>query len=667
VKGVDFKGCRFNNLDNTSTPFGLGIISIDAGYSVTYYCDDIIHPCPPENVVYSEFSGLQKGIECSNEETSYYVTVKYSNFSDNIYGIYNNGSNNQVVVLNNFETTKSTGLYSINILLNGCTGFTIEENIFTSTFGPPYHDFYPYGIWVNNTGEDENLIYKNNFSNMYIANHASGINLNDKNDAIGLKYECNTNSNNVYDFIVDERSGIATIQGSVTMAAGNTFTHNTTPDGSDFANNGNWIIQYYYDEYEPDEIPENYYGLDLDIGNDHPCLSNFGIETPKLTIAEKSQLELSYSTNTTGFDGALTVYNSFKDEGNTSNLVSDINNYQPGQTNELRGRLLYDSPHLSEEALKKAADKWDVLPHNILFEILSANPDEMGDEEFLDYLANKPDPIPEYMIDMLRDTLGIVTYKTILRNAMSYYSSGRHYAATKLLINELADTSYSSLDSLRYWLNERNNLGSEFSEVDSYLHDEDTTEAVNILASISNTIELDEWAQSEVDYFTTLKNLLITLKSNNQTIFDIDSIQKLTLNTIAVSSSYIAGAQARGILHFVFQEDSLLIPTIPDTTLLKNSPVNFNNPFEKEVEKLFKVIPNPAKDWLSFEYIMPTGSSKATIEMFDQIGRPIFSFEVYQNRGVKNITLETVPSGTYLILFRVNGKIIEKQKIVITK
>ncbi len=84
-------------------------------------------------------------------------------------------------------------------------------------------------------------------------------------------------------------------------------------------------------------------------------------------------------------------------------------------------------------------------------------------------------------------------------------------------------------------------------------------------------------------------------------------------------------------------------------------------------KNFFKIIPNPAKDWLSFEYIIPTGSSKATIEMFDQIGRPIFSFEVCQNRGVKNITLETVSSGTYLILFRVNGKIIEKQKIVITK
>lgn len=666
VYGIDFKGCKFNNLDDTQSEYGTGITSIDAGYTVTYYCEETIDPCPPEFTIPSEFSGLFRGIDCANEQRGYYPVVKYSDFTDNRYGIYNNGANYPVYIFNNFTNTKLINNYSIGIVLDGCTGFTVEENTFTNTSQEPVEDFMTFGVWVNNSGEDENMVYRNSYTDMFCANYATGINLNELNTSVGLKYECNINTNNYFDFYVENDAGIATVQGSINQAAGNEFSHLSTPNGSDFNNQGNWFVHYYYDPLSSSEIPENYIGIEIFPSTDHQCQSNFGGEFPKMDASAKCAAENTYLTSNTEYEGALTAYNSFKDEGDTPELVSDIDDYQPDQTNELRNRLLNDSPHLSEEALRKAADTWDVLPSNILFEILSANPDEMGNEAFLDYLANKPDPLADYMIEMLRDTCGTETYKTILRNDMAYYSATRNSAATRLIVNELADTSYSSLDSVRYWLNEKNNLGNEFTEVDSYLHENNTSSASGVLSSISNSLELGDWSQDELSYFTTYKNLLISLADSGNTIFEIDSIQKLTIDSIACSSEYIAGAQARGLLRFVFHEDSVLVPFI-DTSSFKSSPVVFGNKQSNRENKMFKVIPVPASDWLSFEYIMPAGCSEGNIKIIDWTGKQIKSFQVNQKRGVKNIGLEEFPSGSYFCIFIANGNIIGKQKIVIVK
>ncbi len=86
---------------------------------------------------------------------------------------------------------------------------------------------------------------------------------------------------------------------------------------------------------------------------------------------------------------------------------------------ELRAELLGKSPHLSKEVLMTAADKTDVLPESVLFEILSANPDELKKEELIKYLEDKENPLPSYMIDILRQLANGSTYKTVLLSEIS--------------------------------------------------------------------------------------------------------------------------------------------------------------------------------------------------------------------------------------------------------
>lgn len=669
VFGIDFNGCSFKNLDNGNTAYGTGIISMDAGFAVTFHCPEAIDPCPPDIIDRSEFIGLFRGIDCSNASSAYYPIVKYSDFIDNRYGIQVNGVANPVLVFNNFENNIQIEDYTIGIVLDGgCTGFTVEENTFSSDNQLPPEEFMTFGIWVNNSGEEENLIYRNTFNNIFCANYASGTNFNSLNSSIGLKYECNTNSENDYDFYVETDGGIASIQGSQTQTAGNIFSVQIEPPYH-FNNKGVWLTDYYHADI-PAETPIYNHGLNLNQVNNsdyyHQCIANFGGDFPKMDETTKTATISSYDSSSIGFNGALTAYNSFKDEGDTPELVSNIEDYQPDQTEELRNRLLNDSPHLSEEALRTAADKWEVLPHNILFEILSANPDEMANNAFLDYLAIKPDPLPDYMIEMLRDTSGVETYKTILKNEMAYYSAKKHSAVNRLIVNELSDSAYASLDSLRYWLTEKNSFGSELSIVDSYIHEKNNTAASNTLVSISNNFELGEWTQEEMNYQISFKNLIIALSDSNKTIFDVDSSQKVIIDSIAGSSHYVAGAQARGLLRFVFLEDSVLVPET-DTAAYKSLEIKFDNDFKENTYQLLRVTPNPASTWLSFEYRMPAGCSEASIEIVDQTGKPIKLISVRKSWGIENISLKNISSGIYICLLKGNGIVYENDKLIIIK
>lgn len=111
-----------------------------------------------------------------------------------------------------------------------------------------------------------------------------------------------------------------------------------------------------------------------------------------------------------------------------------------------------DSPHLSDLVLQEAALKSTVLPNAILFEICMANPEEMRNEKFLEFLATKEDPMPQYMIDDLRDGADIETYKGVLQNEMTKYKTLSATACTQITRNILLDSTGINYDSLRVWL-----------------------------------------------------------------------------------------------------------------------------------------------------------------------------------------------------------------------
>ncbi|RLD85200.1 MAG: hypothetical protein DRJ02_10810, partial [Bacteroidetes bacterium] len=258
--------------------------------------------------------------------------------------------------------------------------------------------------------------------------------------------------------------------------------------------------------------PEKYY-LDT--------IGGIGIKTV-LSPEEKQQAEQDYADNLANYNNVKALYDNLKDGGNTDGTVSDVETAWPDEMWELRAELLGKSPHLSKEVLMAAADKTDVLPESVLFEILSANPDELCKEELINYLENKEQPLPEYMINILKQLAGNITYKTILKSQISDYLH-KKVASAQDIIRSILNDSILDRYELRSWLD---NIGGYIVDqqiIASYLQDEKYDSAQTLLNLLPSLYQLEGEDQVAYDDYKAFIEMQINVFQQKRNIFSLGS------------------------------------------------------------------------------------------------------------------------------------------------
>src|SRR5690606_33680213 len=132
VQNIFIKGSTFS--DNTTiTPYinatAIGIRARNSTFHVDEHCPYVYMPGQAcTTAVASEFTGMNYGVHVQNTNLLTY-TVTRSRFTDCNFGVYTTGTQNEVVTRNTFfiaeETSQTAGL-----ILQGSTGYTVEENAF---------------------------------------------------------------------------------------------------------------------------------------------------------------------------------------------------------------------------------------------------------------------------------------------------------------------------------------------------------------------------------------------------------------------------------------------------------------------------------------------------------------------------------------------------------
>jgi hypothetical protein len=134
----------------------------------------------------------------------------------------------------------------------------------------------------------------------------------------------------------------------------------------------------------------------------------------------------------------------------------------------------------------------------------------------------------------------------------------------------------------------------------------------------------------------------------------------ITILLIAVSIS--AGTQAKGILEFAYGYHYCNCINA-DTAGYKSSSninfVSFNKLFGPDVE----VKPNPAKDWVAFNYTLPTNESEGVIKIVDAKGTLANTIVISGKQGQKIWDIRNIKPGVYFYTLNVaeftkSGKII---------
>lgn len=682
IDGIKIRGCDFNNDMTTAAQRGYGIYTMDAGYKVNSYCETPISPCPENDVINTTFDGFYAGIGALQAGSIYPVYVDDAIFDANGFGVKLSESDYATIINSEFyvaDNDVDAGtcemVFGIGVELLNCNGYAVEQNKF---FESPTISGSSYGVLVNYEddyagiyGVELNEIYNNEYDGLTIGNEAIGINRKMDDLNWGLKFLCNQNQNNTYDFYIKDK-GVQVLQGSLSEAAGNTFSQNGNNPYSDYNNQANWNILYFYDENQSNEEPL-YYNEKVNprpTENGNNCLSHYGDDDNAqtkglgLTAAGKATYEQQYSDNLSSYNGTMALYEALKDGGNTKGVVIDIETSWPDEMLELRADLLERSPHLSKEVLYATADNTDVFPDAVIFEILAANPDEMGDEEFLAYLAEKENPLPDYYIDILRGLAGDISYKTILRCQLSDYKMNMVQAVNIIIRNEINDSLYN-IDTVRNWLEVQGTLSSQFQIIDSYLQEENTSDALTVLNSIPSLFDMSPEDSTEFNRYASLKQLQVNLILQGRNVFMMDSTEKSLLVSISDSSNGVAGIQARNILEFVYGEHYCNCPQLPDSVTHKSyqQPANLIN--SKNLIEL-KVFPNPARSWTVFEYKLPYNDNNVVINIYNTSGQVETIIPITDTRGQKIWDVRETKPGMYYYKLQL-GDHVKTGSIVVTK
>ena len=249
VRGVKFNGCTFRNETATTidSSRGKAIYTEEAGFIAQRVCPQVsnLDPCgcfPSGNdpVTRCSFEGFFEAVHASNALSNYDITIDNCDFAQNYVGVELDAADNARVSFCDFDLS---GNYetSAGLLLNNSTGYTVESNtLYKQSFTKRP---VAYGIMAGNSGTAENVIRKNEFTNLYYGCFAIGINASNSFFMVpGLQFLCNFFSGCSKDISVSDGT-ICFLQGISSAGADNEFQN--TRISSFNLSNANNIIYFY--------------------------------------------------------------------------------------------------------------------------------------------------------------------------------------------------------------------------------------------------------------------------------------------------------------------------------------------------------------------------------------------------------------------------------------
>ena len=346
------------------------------------------------------------------------------------------------------------------------------------------------------------------------------------------------------------------------------------------------------------------------------------------------------------------------------NLLNSVETAWPNDMWELRAQLLQGSPHLSKEVLKKAADRTDVLPESIIFEVLSTNPDELKNNELMEYLQTKAEPLPEYMMEVLESLKGNITYKTILQSQMAHNSLEQAKAERALLHNIVHD-SISNMQVLRTQLAAAQSLPMDMQIVDVFMQEGKTSEALSLANMLPQLYGLTAEALTEHNRFVGLKQLQTGLQTEGRNIFTMNETEKSTLIDMINQSTGLAGIQARNIMAFIGEYEYCDCPSAIDASL-KTKTVISATTAQSLLGPTVEAHPNPANSWVGFVYTLEGEKAVALLEIRDATGKTVHHAQLNQKQGEYVWDTRQVKVGTYYYSLKTGGSF-KTGKVVIVK
>ncbi len=675
VKGVKFKGCLFENSNPNATTLdllGSGIITADADFTVDGYCSDpYVTPCPEAEFTKTNFTHLKYGINAGKAETNNTYAVSNSIFTNCQIGIYNIGVNNSTIIGNQFiyNSSYSPITQGNGLNFNTCTGYTIEENTFSSNSFP----LTSIAAYMVNGGPNANQVYRNNISSFTYGLCSVGQNRN-SDGTIGLQFLCNTFSSGSYDIyakvLTDQTNcGMRKNQGEYIsstniISAGNKFSSLALPYYN-IRNNSNFLMNYYYgtgaNEY-PAIVTNLVNRIAATTNNTCPCNNGGGGTRAMTALSDLESVYLAEKEQEANFKGKLA---SMIDGGNTDNMINEVENSWPDDTWQLRYELLSKSPYLSEDVLSKSLEKPSVLPNPILFEIYRANPEGLNCDAMIDRLGEKPNPMSEWMIDSLRNDRKKITYRTTLEGNIANHSTLKERACLNIIKNILSDTNGVDHTELQAWLANMNSFNAEIMTVNDLCQTGKYSSAETILNNMPSKFNFTSDELAEYQTFVQLFGHLKNLHQSSRTIYQLDSAELQQVKLLADEGFGPGKIYSQNICRLYGIIYDPIIDLEEEMPTLKHSYSVEEQSIENNCKESFLVYPSPATEWILIKWNLLTENKDTYVKFVNSDSKEQSTISLEALQGEQVIDVHDWPHGTYVYYVVESGKTMQSDKIVI--
>ncbi|MCK4638127.1 MAG: T9SS type A sorting domain-containing protein, partial [Bacteroidales bacterium] len=199
----------------------------------------------------------------------------------------------------------------------------------------------------------------------------------------------------------------------------------------------------------------------------------------------------------------------------------------------------------------------------------------------------------------------------------------------------------------------------------SYIQEGNYTDALSLANMLPALYDMEGEDLTEHNYYMDILNLHFNLQQQGRNILELDSTEVANLVSIAENSIGTAGVQARSILEYGYGYNYFNCPNINDTAGYKSNNFNIDN-FTSVYGIEITVKPNPAREWVTFNYTLPDSESEGVIKISNISGKLVTTITITGKQGQKVWDTRKIKSGVYFYTLNISG-LNKSGKIVISK
>ncbi len=679
VEGVLLQGNRFN-FDISNQPAfkdnGEGIYALNA----TFICDR-------SSTNNASFSGYRDAIRARNvlcANTARPIEINRTVFNDNTHSIYLSEaqyakvSHNSVHVPNvavhthiNAPAVFQPALYGI--YMDGCQDFQLYENVlFTDGQNGAIETT---GLIIKNSGPVATEVYRNIIDGFTVGLEAIGRNRDAGLTDVGLRLKCNDIGyvkGNEYDVFIAQanshpENGIQVFQGKPNIFSGaelpnNLFTPNGKPFTSNFQNEENSSVAYYYGQGNIRLEPLQAVGILKSGLSEAVDMTTHCQPRPLAPPSNITTLNQELSQAETDLGNDLGLRAQYIDEGATPQLEAQIlfaSSQQEYQ--DLYIDLMEIAPYVSDENLMNVAQIED-YPELALRNIMVANPHASRNPEIMEILYLKEPPLSQQTLDDIEAGEQTITAKDVLDMDIMEAQARSEAATLQILAYYREQEQYGSI---KPHLLSRDEPHFHYSLVDYHLSRAELAEAQQVLDDLPTkcVMEDQDWLdyQEMTEYYDVVKYL------------DLSDPEALggeaatTLNTIAAyEGDGPASGRARNTLAHYGQPTTYFEPVyMPGGQGKKASDPQPERP-ESAISG-FSLSPNPSEghvilrwDWLN----SGLNEGEITIRVYDLKGALRVEKSASAQNNTQLINMEALPEGAYLVQVYQENRLLHKEKLI---